>query len=191
MNQRSVPNLPPRSRAVAGLLLALGVVLSGCTGSDDDGTDAGPATTTNSSVPTSGGIIISPVDTGGDTLDVASDQCSLFTGDEVEAVIGPHDGGQQDFQLGGCVWTAGAADSGGYTPRVQATVADQGIYEAVAEPGDPVDGFGDGATYDTIYGELWFPCANGQWCGVKADLADGDERRTATLALGTLLRDRA
>ncbi len=63
------------------------------------------------------------------------------------------------------------------------------IYEAVAEIGETVEGFGDGATYAGLHGELWFPCGDGDYCGVKGGISDGDER-TITLALGALLRDR-
>jgi len=54
-----------------------------------------------------------------------------------------------------------------------------------------VNGFGDGATYTQTHGELWFPCQNDRFCGVRARTADGDTRQGFAEQLARTDMDRA
>lgn len=116
-------------------------------------------------------------------------ECELLTEKEVTDVIGPNDGGAQDYVFGGCVWTASSRKDG-FAESVTVAVLESGEYEAVAEVGEPVDGFGDGATYAEMHGELWFPCQGGKFCGVKAGTADGDTRQGFAEQLARAVMDR-
>lgn len=118
------------------------------------------------------------------------DECERLTKSEVSGVIGPNDGGQHDYQLGGCVWTATSGAKDGLVEAIHATVLPKAQYEAVAEIGEPVSEFGDGATYDSGYGELWFPCRSGDFCGIKANIDDPDKRKDVALRLGKILQGR-
>jgi hypothetical protein len=141
------------------------ITLTACGGSDDDG-----------------GNQVGAGDAGQENAQAAGEdsdrpaECELLTGDEVTDVIGPHDGGAQDYVFGGCVWTASSGEDG-FTESVAVAVLETDEYEALAEEGEPVEGFGDGATYAEMHGELWFPCQDGKFCGVKARTADGDTRQ--------------
>jgi hypothetical protein len=117
-------------------------------------------------------------------------ECERLTKSEVEEVIGPNDGGQHDYLLGGCVWTATSGAKDGLVEAIFATVLPKAQYEAVAEVGEQVSGSADGATYDSIHGELWFPCKNGEFCGIKVNIDDPDKRKEVALRLGKILQGR-
>ncbi len=119
-----------------------------------------------------------------------SESCKFLSEDEVAEAIGPHDGGQHDYTFGGCVWTASSAKDG-FTEAIYAAVLPKAQYETVAEIGQPVSGFVDGATYDETHGELWFPCRSGDYCGIKVSTADSDGRQDTALRLSKLLQGRA
>ncbi|PSK65703.1 hypothetical protein B0E53_02360 [Micromonospora sp. MH33] len=157
--------------AIVGGALAM-VVACGSDGSSSSPTSAGTPGTDDS---------VSAV------TQAKGDECERLTKSEVSEVIGPNDGGQHDYQLGGCVWTAASAKDG-LAEAIHATVLPKAQYEAVAEIGEPVSGFGDGATYDSGYGELWFPCRSGDFCGIKANINDPDKRKEIALRLGKILQ---
>ncbi|GII57253.1 hypothetical protein Pth03_56420 [Planotetraspora thailandica] len=125
---------------------------------------------------------------GGEGSD-SSESCKFLTEEEVTQAIGPNDGGQQDYTFGGCVWTASSAKDG-INEAIFAAVLPKAQYESVAEIGDPVSGFVDGATYAELHGELWFPCRGGDYCGIKARTADSDGRQEIALSLAKLLQSR-
>ncbi|PSK65698.1 hypothetical protein B0E53_02355 [Micromonospora sp. MH33] len=161
--------------AIVGGALALVV---GC-GSDGGRTSSGPA------------------DDPGTPDDVASamtapkgDECKRLTASEVTEVIGPNDGGQHDFAIGGCVWTATSGAKDGLVEAITVTVLSKAEYEGVAEVGEPVTGSADGATYNPIHGELWFPCRSGDFCGIKVKISDPDKRKDVATRLGKVLQGR-
>ncbi|MFJ2031584.1 hypothetical protein [Streptosporangium sp. NPDC087985] len=119
----------------------------------------------------------------------SSDSCKFLSKEEVAEAIGPHDGGRQDYTFGGCVWTASSAKDG-INEAIFATVLPKAQYESVAEIGEPVSGFVDGATYDETHGELWFPCRGGDYCGIKVGTASPDGRQETALRLGKILQGR-
>lgn len=127
----------------------------------------------------------------GEIAPAQGDECDLLPESEVVQAIGPHDGGQHDYQLGGCVWSSTAGEKDGLVEAIQATVLPAAQYEDVAEIGEPVSGFGAGATYANLHGELWFPCRSGDFCGIKADISDPDRRQDVALRLGKVLQSRA
>jgi hypothetical protein len=129
-----------------------------------------------------------PDDSVGAVTQANGDECGRLTKSEVSEVIGPNDGGQHDYELGGCVWTATSGAKDGLVEAIHATVLPKAQYQAVAEIGEPVSGFGDGATYDSGYGELWFPCRSGDFCGIKASIGDPDKRKDVALRLGKTLQ---
>ncbi|NJP26793.1 DUF3558 domain-containing protein [Microbispora sp. SCL1-1] len=118
-----------------------------------------------------------------------SDSCKFLTKEEVAEAIGPHDGGQQDYTFGGCVWTASSAKDG-INEAIFAAVLPKAQYESVAEIGQPVSGVVDGATYDETHGELWFPCRGGDYCGIKVRTASPDGRQETALRLSKILQGR-
>ncbi|MEU2612983.1 hypothetical protein ABZ570_15595 [Micromonospora sp. NPDC007271] len=124
------------------------------------------------------------------TTQAKGDECGRLTKSEVTEAIGPNDGGQHDYQLGGCVWTATSGAKDGIVEAISATVLTKPEYEAVAEVGEQVNGSAEGATYDTMHGELWFPCRSGDFCGIKVNISDPDKRREVALRLGKSLQGR-
>ncbi|NLU78561.1 hypothetical protein HCA58_09240 [Micromonospora sp. HNM0581] len=160
----------------AAVLGAMLTMLMAC------GYDAGSDSSTSSESPDAVGAVD---DAPGSLTEPEGAECERLSADEVAEAIGAHDGGQHDYQLGGCVWTA---DSGG--AAIHASVLSKDEYEAVAEIGEPVSGSADGAVYDDIHGELWFPCGSGMYCGVKADIGESDRRKEVALRMGALLQDR-
>ncbi|MBF8189083.1 hypothetical protein ITP53_25785 [Nonomuraea sp. K274] len=118
-----------------------------------------------------------------------SESCEFLTEEEVAEAIGPSDGGQHDYAFGGCVWTASSA-KGGINEAVFAAVLPKAQYESLAEIGEPVSGFVDGATYAELHGELWFPCRDGDYCGIKARTAGADDRQEIALRLAKALQGR-
>ncbi|WBB50584.1 hypothetical protein O3597_09025 [Verrucosispora sp. WMMA2044] len=159
--------------AIVGAALATLVACGGeaGTGSSTPGDKPGDARTAD--------------DAAGSLTEPEGDECERLTTDEVADAIGAHDGGQHDYQLGGCVWTA---TSGGQA--LHASVLSKDEYEAVAEIGEPVSGSAEGAVYDDTHGELWFPCGGGEFCGIKADIGDSDRRKEVALRMGTVLQGR-
>lgn len=127
----------------------------------------------------------------GATAPAQAGECDLLTESEVVQAIGPHDGGQHDYLLGGCVWSSTAGEKDGLVEAVHATVLPAAQYEAIAEIGEPVSGFGAHATYANLYGELWFPCRSGDFCGIRADISDPGRREDIALRLGKVLQSRA
>ncbi|MBF8194471.1 hypothetical protein ITP53_54230 [Nonomuraea sp. K274] len=119
----------------------------------------------------------------------SSASCKFLTEQEVAEVIGPSDGGQHDYALGGCVWTASSA-KGGIKEAIFASVLPQAHYESLAEIGEPVSGFVDGATYAELHGELWFPCRSGDYCGIKVRTAGSDDRQEIAVRLAKALQSR-
>ncbi|WP_158566367.1 hypothetical protein [Micromonospora craterilacus] len=53
-----------------------------------------------------------------------------------------------------------------------------------------MSGSADGASYDDIYGQLWFPCRGGEFCGIQVDINDPDKRKDVALRVGTILQGR-
>jgi len=53
-----------------------------------------------------------------------------------------------------------------------------------------VAGFVEGATYDRLYGELWFDCPHCRLCVVKARPASGDRREQIATQLARLVESR-
>ncbi|GAA1279148.1 hypothetical protein Psi02_68400 [Planotetraspora silvatica] len=119
----------------------------------------------------------------------SSDSCKFLTEEEVAEAIGPNDGGQQDFTFGGCVWTA-PTPKDGINEAIFAAVLPKAQYESVAEIGEPLSGFVDGATYAELHGELWFPCRAGDYCGIKVRTASSDGRQETALRLAKVLQGR-
>lgn len=158
--------------AIGGLLA---ITLAACGGADDGG--AGP---------------LSPGDTAPENEQDANraDECALLTESEVTQVIGPNDGGADDMAFGGCRWTASSSKDG-FTESVHVAVLTADEYEQLAEIGDPVAGFGDGATYADLHGELWFHCRGDKYCGVKARTAEGESRQGFAEQLAKAVLDRA
>ncbi|MEV6815151.1 hypothetical protein [Micromonospora sp. NPDC051296] len=125
-----------------------------------------------------------------DAAPLQDGECGRLPEGDVAEAIGPNDGGQHDYLLGGCVWTSTAGETEGLVEAIHATVLPAGQYEAVAEAGEPVSGFGDGATYADLHGELWFPCRSGDFCGIKANISDPDRREEVAMRLGKVLQGR-
>lgn len=161
--------------AIVGGALALVV---GC-GSDGGPTSSGPADGSGTAD-----------DAAGAVTEAKGGECERLTASEVTEVIGPNDGGQHDYALGGCVWTATSGAKDGLVEAISATVLSKAEYEAVAEVGEPVSGSVDGATYDTTHGELWFPCRSGDFCGIKVKISDPDKRKDVATRLGKALQGR-
>lgn len=144
-------------------------------GGSDEGADAGTQASTETDAPTE-----APDGAGPATGTVSGlEACDLLTDDEVTEAIGPHLAGEHDYLLGGCIWEAETPTESGLTEAIHATVLPRGEYEMVADIGEPIDGYGEGATYDDITGELWFPCLGGDFCGIKAGIGDSDGRQAA------------
>jgi len=120
------------------------------------------------------------------------EECSLLTDAEVTAAIGPHGAPEMDMLFGGCAWHAQVPPTeNGFRPGVVVAVVPAVAYEQVAHVGEPVDGFGAGATYDSTWGELWFRCRGDMHCGLKIDISDPDERAATARRLGLLVKSRA
>jgi hypothetical protein len=47
-----------------------------------------------------------------------------------------------------------------------------------------------GATYDHLYGELWFDCPQGRLCVVKVRTVSGDRRQQIATKLARLVESR-
>ena len=116
--------------------------------------------------------------------------CALLTDAEVTEALGPHGPPQRDPGFGGCVWY-GATNEAGYSNKVAVAVVPSFVYEQVAEIGEPIEGFGSGATYAEIRGELWFRCQTDKHCGIQLILPSGKDRAAEARRLGRLVKSRA
>lgn len=126
----------------------------------------------------------------GDDPGDTNENCALLTDTEIEEAIGEHNSGEQDYAYGGCVWKAtdGTLE---FTPGVHVAIMPQDQYVQLAETNTkPATDFAPDATYAELYGELWWPCQDTQYCLVKVDLADGDEREQVALQLGEVVKGR-
>jgi hypothetical protein len=121
-------------------------------------------------------------DPSGAGVPPVGEACDLLAEDEVTEAIGEHDGGQPDYAYGGCLWSAMTADANGWTNRIRAAVLPEDVYRQLVDPDPgrrlPIDGFGEGATYDNLNGELWFRCDD-QWCLVAAETNAGPREQIA------------
>lgn len=161
--------------AILGSALAL---LAACGGGGSG--DSSPA-----SLSSKGGL----PGTGGAAAEDPDAFCKRLTKDEVAEAIGPNDGGKHDYTFGGCVWTA-ASPKNGFTESIFAAMLPKDQYQSVAEIGEPVSGFVDGATFSATHGELWFPCHGGDYCGIKVRTASSDNRQETAIRLGKILQGR-
>jgi hypothetical protein len=161
------------------------VLLAGCGGSSSGRASADSAA--------AGGVIAA--DRG------ELDRCALFTADEIAAAIGPHDGGSSslsnEWGTQSCRWTATRAQNvegypDGWHEAIEVAAFDAGVAPLLRQQvsGDPVTGFVAGARYDVSYGNLWFDCAHGRLCVVKARTASGDHREQIAMQLARLLDSR-
>jgi len=128
------------------------------------------------------------------------DRCALLTDNEVDAAIGPHRSGRNDltnqWTLQSCRWVATTAQKAeaypnGWFDHVEVAVFDSLRTSWAREQarGEPVSGF-EGALYDSSSGEVWFPCARGRYCVVKAGTASGRNREQIAIRLGQLVEKR-
>ncbi|HJQ66544.1 MAG TPA: hypothetical protein VJ816_09220 [Gemmatimonadales bacterium] len=138
---------------------------------------------------------------GGSASSRELDRCALLTAAEIEGAIGPHGGGSSslsnEWALQSCRWTATRAQSIEGYPDGWHDAIEVAAFDAAAVPlirqqvrGDPLAGFVAGATYDHLYGELWFDCPQGRLCVVKAQTASGDRREQIVTQLARLVESR-
>ena len=129
------------------------------------------------------------------------DRCALLTDGEIEEAIGPHDPGSSslsnEWGTQSCRWTATLAQNVEGYPDGWHDAIEVAAFDAVAVPlirqqvrGDPVAGFVAGATYDHLYGELWFDCPHGRLCVVKASTFSGDRQEQIATQLARLVEGR-
>jgi hypothetical protein len=119
-----------------------------------------------------------------------NDACKLLKDNEIEAVIDEHAAGRQDMLFGGCIWPSTTTLSDGRPEAIHAAVLSEAEYHQLAEIGEPIDGFGEDATWAELYGELWFRCAGGRYCGIKVVTASSDYRREHAEGLARALATR-
>ncbi len=138
---------------------------------------------------------------GGSAGNGELDRCTLLTAAEIEGAIGPHGGGSSglsnEWGLQSCRWTATLAQPIEGYPDGWHDAIEVAAFDAAAVPlirqqvrGDPLAGFVAGATYDHLYGELWFDCPQGRLCVVKAHTASGDRREQIATQLARLVESR-
>lgn len=156
-----------RRRLSASLLAAsLGTTLVACGSSEPNGDDAGDAGDAG--------------DLGPDNLPEGEEACELLDDATVDSALGPNDGGAHDYQYGGCIWSGEGTDSQGLPYTLSVAVTTPETKELVADTRvEPIEGFGEGATWSTTWAELWFPCLDGNWCLVHASVAEEDDERRA------------
>jgi hypothetical protein len=138
-------------------------------------------------------------DDGGTQSTAGMDRCALLTDGEVERAIGPHGGGSPNGEWGqkGCRWQASTAqtvqDQPTWYDSIEVAMFDgyQLEWGRAQARGEPVSGVVDGALYDESYGELWFECANGLPCVVKARTASSERRQQIASELAVLVLGRA
>jgi hypothetical protein len=178
------------------------LTLAACGGDDGDGGEAAPDTAADSL------LVTGTEAAAGSDRSEDDDRCSLLTAEEVEAVIGPHDGGLGGLEGGNaiygasaCVWTSTNRQESEDLPlgyaydAVEVAVLEGQMYDfALANnevEGDPVAGLVDGAVFDSTAGELWFECGTERLCFVGINTTDSDGRQQAALELGRLVLERA
>jgi len=114
------------------------------------------------------------------------DRCTLAEDAEIEAVIGPHNGGKTEIDnmwgLQGCRWTANAVQKsearGDWHEHIEITVFED-MLESWARgeaEGDPAPDVAPGALYNHLHGTLWFDCGGDRFCAVYVKI-DSPERR--------------
>jgi hypothetical protein len=129
------------------------------------------------------------------------DRCALLTDGEIEEAIGPHDPGtsslSNEWALQSCRWTATRAQPMEGSPDGWHDAIEVVAFDALMVPlvrqqvrGDPKADFVAGATYDHLYGELWFDCPQGRLCVVKARTFSGDRREAIATQLARLVESR-
>src|SRR5262245_52363536 len=107
----------------------------------------------------------------------AAEECALLKEAEITDAIGTHNPAEPDLYFGGCAWYANIPPTDtGFRPGVIVAVVPQIVFDQVAHVGEPVEQFGDGATYDSTHGELWFRCRGDMHCGLKLRIEDSDRR---------------
>jgi Protein of unknown function (DUF3558) len=129
------------------------------------------------------------------------DRCALLKDGEIDEAIGPHDRGstglENEWGLQSCRWTATRAQNvegypNGWHDAVEVAVFDAAMTSWARDQatGEPVTGFASGAKYDESYGNLWFDCAGGRFCVVKARTASGDHRQEIATKLARTVQGR-
>jgi hypothetical protein len=119
------------------------------------------------------------------------DECALLTEAEISKTIGAHGPAEQDLYFGGCAWYASVPPTDtGFRPGVIVAVVPNIVFRQVAHVGEPLEGFGQDATYDATHGELWFSCRGDMHCGLKLRIADSEQRAEAARRLGQLVKQR-
>jgi hypothetical protein len=174
-----------RTRSHAFVVCAL-VLLAGCGGGGSaGGGSAGSASSGDASSASNSEL----------------DRCALLKDGEIGDAIGPHDRGStglsNEYGTQSCRWTATRAQNvegfpNGWHDAIEVAVFDAAMNSWAREQakGDPVAGVVPGARYDNTYGELWFDCANGRFCVVKARTASGDRREEIATKLARLVESR-
>jgi hypothetical protein len=125
-----------------------------------------------------------------------SKACALLTDQEIGDIIGPHNRGgsgkDNQFGLQSCRWTATNVQKEGWTDSIEIQVFN-GSMQSWARgqaKGEPVSGLGDGALFDASDGDLWFNCAPGRFCVLKASTWSGDTRQQIARQLAQLVAKR-
>jgi hypothetical protein len=163
----------------AAALAACFVLLTGCDGDGSARSDEDPA------------VAADERGNGG--------RCALLTAAEVEAAIGPHDGGVAGRGMWGnmgCLWIADRVQEIPDLPPWRDAVevaqfdATRDAWAREQAEGTPVAGVVDGARYDEGYGDLWFPCAGGRVCVVKVRTASSVGRQESAVRLARLVSER-
>jgi len=129
---------------------------------------------------------------------VGLDRCGLLTAAEVEQAIGAHGGGSPTGDWGqmGCRWQANTAqtvqDQPEWFDSIEVAMFDGYRLEWGRDQarGEPVSGVVDGAIYDATYGEMWFECAGGRPCVVKARTASSERREQIAAEAARLVHSR-
>ncbi len=130
------------------------------------------------------------------------DRCTLLTDEEVEQIVGPHDGGKRHMDntwgLGSCRWKATTAQvmegwPDGWFDTIEVALFDEDMVETWARgeaEGERVDGLVDGAVYDSTGGQLWFECAGDRFCVVSVRTASSDQRAETAMRFAGLVTSR-
>ncbi|QDH71094.1 hypothetical protein [Marilutibacter alkalisoli] len=166
--------IPAIARSALILATVLIAAIAGCDRPQADSTTQGSDGLSSYSAPESWG----------------NETCKLLRDSEIEAVIDEHTPGRQDLLFGGCIWPSKTTLSDGRPEAIHAAVLSEGEYRQLAEIGEPIDGFGEGATWAELYGELWFRCAGGRYCGIKVVTASSEYRREHAEGLARALGSR-
>jgi hypothetical protein len=99
--------------------------------------------------------------------------------------------------LNSCRWTATNPQKLGGVPNgwfdaieVAVFERDKAAWARGEAKGDPVQGVGPGAFYDSSYGQVWFACGHDRFCVVKARLASANKREDIALQLAKQIAER-